>query len=197
MPKKPAPAPKKAAAKKVVAVKGGALKKQVIAQKVSKTGAPKSVERKRAAQVITPGRKKTGPPPVAQDKLTAVGLESICNDIIEGTTYRQIAAKHGVGLATLALWMESNPERSRACAKAREISAQTCDERALQGISDAKDKFQLDKAKEEAIHLRWRAKSVNPKRYGDKTTLAGDAENPLVMTLDQIAANPKSRLAIR
>lgn len=105
-----------------------------------------------------------------------------------------MAVKYGVGLATLALWMESNPERSRACAKAREISAQTCDEQALQGISDAKDKFQLDKAKEEAIHLRWRAKSVNPRRYGDKVAVGGADDLPPVqssvhtMTTDMLLA---------
>lgn len=176
------PAVKKPAAGKKVAGKPAIPKKQATAQKISKTGAPKSLEGQRAVQVAVPARKKTGPPPVAQDKLTAVGLEAICNEIIEGTTYRQMAVKYGVGLATLALWMEAIPERSRACAKAREISAQTCDEKALQGISDAKDKFELDKAKEEAIHLRWRAKSVNPKRYGDKVAVGGADDLPPVQS---------------
>jgi len=44
---------------------------------------------------------------------------------------------------------------------------------------------------------KWLLSKLAPKKYGDRTTLAGDAENPLAVTLlDQIAANPKSRLVV-
>lgn len=45
---------------------------------------------------------------------------------------------------------------------------------------------------------KWMLAKMLPKRYGDRTTLAGDAENPLtVLTMEQIAANPRSRLAVK
>ena len=47
-------------------------------------------------------------------------------------------------------------------------------------IAEAEDAFQLAKAKELAIHWRWRAKVVNPK-YRDRTILAGDPTAPLVI----------------
>lgn len=45
---------------------------------------------------------------------------------------------------------------------------------------------------------KWYASKLAPKKYGDRTTLAGDQDNPLaVLTMEQIAANPKSRLSIK
>jgi hypothetical protein len=45
---------------------------------------------------------------------------------------------------------------------------------------------------------KWLASKLKPKKYGDKTTIAGDAENPLaVLTMDQITTNPTSRIKIK
>lgn len=115
-------------------------------------------------------KKGSGP---AQSKLDAAGTEAVCSMIAEGTSYRQIAAKFGVGLATLATWMEVDAERSRACARAREIASQAFDEQALEAIEGASDAFELARAREVASHLRWRAKAANPRRYGDKVALGG------------------------
>lgn len=123
---------------------------------------------------------KPGPAPIAQNKLDAAGVTAVCDMIIEGKSYREIAKHYAVGLATLATWIEADPERSHACARAREISAQTFDEQALEVIREAKDGFALSKAKEEAIHLRWRAKAVNPRRYGDKVAVGGADDLPPV-----------------
>jgi hypothetical protein len=44
---------------------------------------------------------------------------------------------------------------------------------------------------------KWLLSKMLPKKYGDRTTLAGDPENPVaVLTMEQIAANPKSRLSV-
>ena len=106
---------------------------------------------------------------MAREKLDAIGTQAIALRIADGSTYREIAGQAGVGLGTLCAWIESDPERSQACARAREISAQAFEERAEEEIQDAKDPFELAKAKELAIHWRWRAKAVNPQRYGEKT----------------------------
>jgi len=45
---------------------------------------------------------------------------------------------------------------------------------------------------------KWLASKLKPKKYGDKTTIAGDAENPLaVLTMDQITTSPASRIKIK
>ena len=113
--------------------------------------------------------------------------------IVEGESYRDISAHFEVSLATLASWIEENPERSRVCARAREISAQTFDEQALEVVRGATDMFALAKAKEEAIHLRWRAKAANPRRYGEKMALGGaddlpPIKNAVSMTTEQLMA---------
>jgi hypothetical protein len=140
-----------------------------------------------------PPKKKTGPPPVAKNKLTDAGVRAIASMIVEGESYRDISAHFEVSLATLASWIEENPERSRVCARAREISAQTFDEQALEVVRGATDMFALAKAKEEAIHLRWRAKAANPRRYGEKMALGGaddlpPIKNAVSMTTEQLMA---------
>ncbi|HLP99207.1 MAG TPA: hypothetical protein VK149_12270 [Sideroxyarcus sp.] len=45
---------------------------------------------------------------------------------------------------------------------------------------------------------KWLASKLKPKKYGDRTTLAGDAENPVaVLTMEQITTNPNSRLKVK
>ena len=115
----------------------------------------------------------------SQDKLNAIGTDAIAERIASGETYRKIAASAKVGLGVLAMWIEANPERSQACTRARETHGQSCEEKAEEVIQDATDQFELAKAKELAIHWRWRAKAVNPK-YRDKVQVGGDPENPLL-----------------
>lgn len=120
--------------------------------------------------------KKAAP---AQDKLNAASVAVIAGQIAEGKSYREIAAHYGVGLSRLWDWIDADPERARACARARETSAQTWDERAEEVLAQAGDSLEFAKARELASHYRWRAKAANPKRYGDRQsvdlTVTGDA----------------------
>lgn len=113
-------------------------------------------------------KKKSGPIPVSQNKLDAAGIDAILELIVEGWTYRQIAAKYEVGVARLCAWFAADTERSHACMRAREASAQAHEEAAEEEIVNAQDQFELSKAKELAIHRRWRAKMVNPRMYGER-----------------------------
>jgi hypothetical protein len=140
----------------------------------TKKPAAKKTAATRKAQNAAAPRKKPGAKPVAQNKLDALGVDWVVAAISDGKTYRHIANVAGVGLGTLATWIEADPERSRACARARELSAQAFEERAEEAIADAKDMFELAKAKELAAHWRWRAKAVNPKSYGDKVDIKGE-----------------------
>jgi hypothetical protein len=146
---------------------GSKQPKAVAAKRTAKPAAQRRV----ADALPSAGAPKRAKPSPAQDKLDAAGGAAIAQLIIEGQTYRQIAEKYGVGLGSLAEWIEADPERSHACARAREMAAQTFDEMAEQRIDEAADPFALAKAKELAVHFRWRAKAANPKRYGDKVQL--------------------------
>jgi len=141
----------------------------------------KSAKKPAPAKPITKPavRKKASP---AQDKLNALGAEVIVAKIKSGQTYREIADEVGVGLATLFDWIEASPERSHACATARESSAQAFDDMAIAELRGAADAFELSKAKELAVHYRWRSKVSNPRRYGDKIDLT--ATQTITGTLD-------------
>jgi hypothetical protein len=152
---------------------------------------------KKAKPAVMAKAKKPGPPAVAQDKLSAIGTNAICDLIVEGTSYRQIAAQFGVGLGTLATWIEADSERSHACARAREVSAQTFDEKAENGIQTAVDVFELAKAKELAIHYRWRAKAVNPRKYGDKVGIGGAEDLPPVQQIHGMSTEALLAIASR
>jgi hypothetical protein len=136
-----------------------------------------------------PQRKKTPSP--SQDKLNALGDEAIAERIASGETYREIAGSVGVGIGVLCAWMEADPERSRLCARARETSGQTFEEMAQEAIQDAADPFELAKAKELAVHWRWRAKAVNPRRYGDKVAVGGADDLPAIKGMPDDALQAK------
>lgn len=104
----------------------------------------------------------------ARSTLDSIGVKTIADWIASGKPYAHIAKEVGVSVGSLHGWIEADSERSLACACARERSAQTWDEAAEEVISSASNQFDLQKAKELAVHYRWRAKAVNPKRYGDR-----------------------------
>lgn len=127
----------------------------------------------------------------AQDKVTAYGLEQVCEDIANTVPLTNIAQKIGVADGTLLTWMD-RPENSARTKEARRVTAKLWEERAEQVLLDAgKDvprdrlcygqelNFELAKAKELAHHYRWRAKMIAPREYGDGVTLRGDKDNPI------------------
>lgn len=117
-------------------------------------------------------------------KLDAYGVDAVCADIGDGSTLTAIAKAQGVSVGALLSWCEAEPERSARVREARRLMARHWDEKATQVIEDAKDDFELKKAKELAHHYRWRSSKIAPLDYGDKTILAGDPENPLSKASD-------------
>lgn len=131
--------------------------------------------------------KKSGPAPVAQDKITAFGLNALCERIADGHSMTSTAHHIGVSIGTLITWIEADAERS---ARMREVRAQTAklwDEKATKVIEDAPDEFELKKAKELAHHYRWRASKIAPKEYGDRLEIENKGL-PLVVVRDLTGA---------
>lgn len=116
---------------------------------------------------MTTVKKKTGPMPVAQMSLDD-HEGRIIEMLTEGRGMRYVALQHKVSIGTLFTWMDANPERSTKCQAAMERASVSEDEAALEAIEMASNPFELQKAREIAIHRRWRAKALAPKRYGDK-----------------------------
>jgi hypothetical protein len=121
-------------------------------------------------------RKRTaGQPPVARERLDAVGFEAVCADLADGKTLTSIASAAGVSYGSLHAWLNFDAERSARAREARQRTACMWDEMAAAGIEAATTAFQLAKAKELAHHYRWRASKIAPKEYGEKVTV-GEAD---------------------
>lgn len=139
----------------------------------------------RSAAPATTKKAKSGPKPLAMQKLDAFGIDKLCAAITDGRTLTETAKAIGVSIGSLITWMDGDAERSVRAREARIQAAKGWDEKALSGILEAKNGFTLAKAKEAAHHLRWRASKIAPKEYGDKLAV-GQADDllPLVTVKD-------------
>lgn len=99
-----------------------------------------------------------------------------------------IAKRYGVHKAQLTRWSTGDPERKRRMDAARTAASDSYAEEADRGISEAKNPFQLQKARERAHHLRWLAKMRNPKAYNDRIVQehVGDGGGPVVVSITNL-----------
>lgn len=142
------------------------------------------------------------PEPVPQDK-----VEAICEWIAQGQTLRQWCRDNGVHYSTVYLWMEKDKDFAQRFAHAREIGTDCIADDALEIIDTVPEMTGGESPKYDSAHVAWlrnraeyRLKLLakwNPKKYGDRTTLAGDSENPLMQPIDdtQRAAKLEAILA--
>jgi hypothetical protein len=103
-----------------------------------------------------------------------LNIDLICDDILAGETYTQIASKYKVTYGVLHRFI-SNTDNSARVILARQQSADVYDDKAEQSLKDAKSTLtEITRARELASHYRWRAAKRNPKAYGDKLDLTSD-----------------------
>lgn len=116
----------------------------------------------------------------AQDKLSAVGIEAICERIADCETLQSIADSAGVSKGTLITWLGGFADQY---ARAREAQADKLAEDILAIADDGRnDTYQTDDG-ESVNHdviarsrlrvdaRKWLAGKMAPKRYGDKLEL--------------------------
>lgn len=108
----------------------------------------------------------------ASDKLDAIGIEAICEKIIDGKTTRQIASEAGVGIGTLFSWLEpkAHPERAERYARALAARGENMAERVMQEAEAAvgKDAAGVQAQRLIVDSLKWSAAHLAPKRWGEK-----------------------------
>jgi len=185
---------KKAAAAKIKELVTGAGKKAP----VKKVKAEKALE----------------PKPLGRPAMFSQALaDTICERISDGESLRSICSEEIMpNKATVFRWLASDKEFSDQYARAKEEQAETLADEIIEIADDGRNDTYIDhesgvvKTDHDVIarsRLRvearkWVAAKLKPKKYGDRTTIAGDAESPLaVLTMDQIAANPNSRLKVK
>lgn len=124
---------------------------------------------------------KAKPKTKAQSKLDALGIDGICALTAECVPMRTIAADVGVSWATLAAYINANPERIEQYARAREAQADKFVEDIIQIADDGSRDTYIDengnvRTDQEVIarsRLRvdarkWLASKMAPKKYGEK-----------------------------
>ena len=136
------------------------------------TPAKKPVAPKKAAGVAASARAnvQTKKQPTIAERIEAFGIEAVCERLANGVTMTAIAEEIGVTVGKLSQWIASDEEHSARAREARIHAARIWDEKALSVIEQARDPFELQRAKELAHHYRWRASKTAPKDYGDKVT---------------------------
>lgn len=136
-------------------------------------------------------------------KLDAIGIDAVCDLILEGASRASIARKFGMSQATFINWLAADPERSARAREAMVESSELWNERAETVLIEADESVPgaIAKAKELSQLYRWRAKCYAPKRFGDKVAVGGDNENPFQVAhhweSGQLAAIAQGFLAVK
>lgn len=95
-------------------------------------------------------------------------IDNIVEMILDGKTYREIAATLKCALTTLHDFTSKSEHHPRI-REALEYSANTFDDQAEQVLKDAKGTLpEIQRARELAQHYRWKASKRNPARFADK-----------------------------
>lgn len=114
--------------------------------------------------------------------------DDICDRLANGESLRAICADDGMpGRSTVFRWLGDNESFRDQYARAREDQAETmaddivaiADGDAAEDtpVATARDRLRVDARK-------WVASKLKPKKYGDRTTLAGDPDAPLAQIPD-------------
>jgi hypothetical protein len=132
------------------------------------------------------------PEPVPQDK-----ADSVIEWIASGKTLREWSRQPGnVTYAAVYDWAEKDEVFATRLARAREIGQDVIAEECVDIMDDGNNDYmetkfgpQLNAEHVQRSKLRvWGRlellKCWNPKKYGNRTTLAGDRDNPLIPDLD-------------
>ncbi|MET3372011.1 hypothetical protein ABIC89_001052 [Variovorax boronicumulans] len=117
----------------------------------------------KAKKTAAKGEAATPPSP-----LDVLGIDEVCDRLVGGESQTAIAQSAGVHVATLCRWLAADPQRSARAREARLASAASFADLAAQKLEDARDPFELAKARELASHFRWKASKANPREYGEK-----------------------------
>jgi len=120
----------------------------------------------------------------ANSKLDAVGIEGVCDVLLNGSTLIQYAELLKIDLSQLLHWILADPGRSARMRECRSEAAIVWDERCELLLAGSRDAFELSKARELAHHYRWRASKIAPRIYGDHARIehTGAAGGPIIVS---------------
>jgi hypothetical protein len=171
------------------------------------TAAPKPKVKAKGAATPTNDpeapKKKMGAPKGSGSKYTEEIAENICALVSNGTNLRKVCRMEGMpAWRTVYDWVVSRPDFAARLAHARDVGYDALAEEALdiadtpmtgakkvyssgaEGEGDSLTVTEDDMLGHRKLQIETRLKLLacwNPSKYGNRTTLAGDAKNPLVI----------------
>lgn len=111
--------------------------------------------------------------------------EKVCLLLVEGNTVAEIERMEGMPSArSIWRWAWKHPDFYEALDKAREFGAHAMNYKLLQRIEDSElTPGALIKLKILTDQYRWFIGKLNQRKYGERTTIAGDKDNPLTLNI--------------
>jgi hypothetical protein len=137
-------------------------------------------------------RKKPAP---LQDKLTAIGVDAICERVSNCETLQAIADSAGVSKGTLIAWLAQHSDQY---ARAREAQADKLAEDILAIADDGSNDTYMTDDGEQTNHdviarsrlrvdaRKWLAGKMAPKKYGDKLAVGGADDLPPLNVVNRV-----------
>lgn len=172
-----------------------------------KAAKPAKAKPQKKAKAVPKAAVKRGRPTKSTPEL----LDMICQGIAVGKSARAMCIAARIAQPTLWKWLGENETFSKQYARAKEDCADYLAAEIIEIADEGRNDTYMDE--DGIIHTdhdviarsrlrvdarKWYASKLSPKKYGDRTTLAGDADNPLaVLTMESIAANPNSRIKVK
>ena len=142
--------------------------------------------------------------PSAQDKLSAFGIDRVCEMTADTIAARVIAVEIGVSWATLTAWIDADQARSEQYAHARAAQADKfaddilsiADELTIEASYKGED-VTLDVSSSAVARNRlrvdarkWLASKMAPKKYGDKLALGGADDLAAIKQVIDVTLSP-------
>jgi hypothetical protein len=134
--------------------------------------------------------------------------DEICDRLTDGESLRKITLdKHMPAASTIYKWLSLNESFAEQYAHAREAQADTLADEILDIADDGSNDWMSGKDDEDGWAYngdavarsklrvdarKWVAAKLKPKKYGDKTLLGSDPENPLPTGFSVNLVRPKS-----
>jgi len=140
-------------------------------------------------------------------------VDEICTRVANGTPLREICREDDKPTwSTFYDWLRKDKELSARFAQARELGTDAIAEDALSIIDERPESVTLEgSSRIDTGYVQWQKNRVemrlkllakwNPRKYGDRTTIAGDKDAPLEVkhsgVLDDVITNLERKLQLQ
>ena len=132
--------------------------------------------------------------------------DKVCAELAEGISVRTVCRSDDMPCTTTIFkWIREIPEFAQQYARAKQESSDAMFEEMMDIADDGSNDWMevnkegnpgysfngeaLQRSRLRVDTRKWALSKIMPKKYGDKITHSGDAENPLALMIRQISGN--------